>query len=445
MKKIWIIVGCIVAALLLYWLFAPGGVPVQSAKVTEGPISAYIEERAVTALPRIYTISMPLSGRILPITMSSGTRVKAGEIVARMDPSNLETIIAESRSQVKMADATITLNKYNDIEQTALKESKGWIQTMQDTVNAALKKAEASKARNDYAQWCLKSAEQMKQAISEKELNRAQADAAEAKVNYEADMLEYNAFKTVEYIFKLAPVYIRQYLTRKSLNCDITLAQRAEATARLQKAERDLKLGIMASPIDGIVLKRYLQNEMVLVPGTKLLDIGNPDQLEIHANILSQEAVNIKPGNPVDIYGGSLGIDSLKGTVSKVDPQAFTKVSSLGVEEQRVRVTVAFAPGDLEKLKKTGLDLGVAFRLYVRVHTAESAKSMRIPRTALFRGNDGNWQVFRIIDGRCQLASIKVGLKNDLEVQVLEGLKPGDELVVAPPASLTDGTAVKTN
>lgn len=434
--KALVIAGAIVVV-ALYMLFAPRGVPVQSAQVTEGRVSAYVEETAITALPHIHKLSMPLDGRIMPITLLPGTPVKAGEIVAKLDVADLETVIAENTALMKMADASIALNKYNEIEETAIKESEGWISTMADTVAAALKKAKASKARNDFAQWNLQSAEKMKQAISEKELNLSRAAAAEAQMEHEADMLIYNATKTIQSIFTLAPVYINQYLTRKTLDRDILLAQREAAKARLEKARRDLKRAVIASPIDGIVLKRHHQNETMLNAGALLIEIGNPALLEISSDILSRDAMNIRVGNRVDIYGGALGTTEISGVVTGIEPRAFTKISSLGVEEQRVKVTIAFASESRQA------ELGVSYRLYVRIHTAEYPKALKIPRTALFRGSGGEWQVFRIVNGRCRLTSVETGLKNDREVQIIKGLEATDEVIMAPPASLKDGIAVK--
>ncbi len=436
MKKTLIVIVATGVIVALYLMFAPGGTPVQSTRVKEGPISAYIEETAITSLPRVYQLSMPLDGRIMPIMATPGTLVKAGEVVAKMDVADLETIIAENTAQVKMADASLVLNQYNAIEKTAIKESEGWLSTMADTVDAALKKAEASKARSDFAQWNLQSAEKMKQAISEKEFKQTHTAAAEALIEYEADVLLYNATKTIQSIFALAPVYIKQYLTRKKLDRDILIAQREAALARLAKAQRDIKRALITSPINGIILNRYHQNETILRAGDLLLEIGDPTMLEVNSNILSRDAINIMPGNRVDIYGGALGIDKVKGTVIRVAPRAITKISSLGVEEQRVKVTSTF-------VSKPESRLGVAYRLYVRIHTAENPQTLKIPRTALFRNDDGNWQVFRIVNNHCRLTTIKVGLKNDREVQVIKGLNANDEVVVAPPASLNDGDAVK--
>ncbi len=445
MKKVWIIVGCVIVIVVGYSLMMPEGVPVQCAKATVKRISAYVEEDAVTALPRTYSVTMPLDGRIMPIKLSTGTKVKAGQVVARMDVADLQTQVEASRCRVRMADAAIALSKFEAIEQTALKESAGWIKCMADTVAAALKKSEASKAQKKFADWDMESASEMAKgnAISKKELYKIRANAAEATVEYEADVLEYRAIETIRTIFKLAPVYINEFLNWKKLDRNILIARREEAQAGLTKAQRDMKRSVMSSPIDGVVLKRYHQNETVLPAGTKLLDVGNPADIEVHSNILSQDAVNIKPDDLVEIYGGSLGSKTIIGTVKKVDPRAFTKVSSLGVDEQRVRVTVSFKEDELAKLKSAGHTLGVGFRLYVRIHTADVAKAVVIPRTALFRGNKGDWNVFKIVGGDCKLTPVEIGLKNDLAVQVLKGINPGDQLIVAPPTSLSDGDKVK--
>jgi HlyD family secretion protein len=442
MKKILIAIAIIVVIAIIMWDMSSGGTPVKTAQARKGKISAYIEDRAKTSLPIVYHITMPQPGRILPITIQSGTKVEKAQIVAKMDSADLETVIKETHAKMEATKKRIAREKYNAIEETAFKESSDWIKTMEATVAASWKKAEASKARNGFAQWYLKSAKEMKQAISVKELNKAQMEAAEAEVNYEADLLQYSAIKTVSTIFKLCPVYIKQFLDRKKLTVDILESELKNAQASLEKAQRDLARGTMKSPVNGIVLKRYIKNERALEAGAKLLDIGDMNNLEITADILSQEAVAIQAGDPVDIYGPALGDKSLPGKVIRVKPEGFTKISSLGVEQQRAPVIISIDEKAKEELAKSKLKLGVGYRIQVRIHTAEADNAIIIPRTALFMGSDGKWKVFAADGSTAKLTEVEIGLMNDMDAQVLKGLKPEDKVILAPPASLVSGASI---
>lgn len=444
MKKI--VVGTVIAAvgIAIFIMMSDNGIPVTAASVTEGSISSYVEERAVTSLPVVYKINMPMDGTIKAISITAGTKVAKGQTVAELDLADLESEKAAREAALQEIESSIALNRYNDIENTALTESADWIKTMQDTVAASQKKADASNARYLFAKWYLDSAEKMKSAISTKEFNQAEMEAAEAKVNYDADVLQSSAIKTIQSIFKLAPTYIQQFLIMKKLKGDMLDAQKKSAVAALKKAERDLERAILKSPVEGIVLKRYYENETALDAGTRLLDIGRLEELEVTADILSFDVERIKPGDPVDISSSMTKGGDVSGKVVRIKPEGFTKKSSLGVEEQRVEVTISFDKEALESLNACGCKLGVGYRLYVRIHTAAAAKALKIPRTALFKGDDGKWKVFKIVGGKAKLSDVTVGLENDNEVQIISGLQKGESVIDAPPSSLTDGASVSS-
>ena len=446
MKKWIVIIAVVVIGGGCIWYYlASSGTPVRVAEVAEGPVSAFVEERAMTTLPRVYHITMPLNGRIEPVTLREGTAVKKSQTVANMEAADLETRVAETRARADTILQQIELNKFNAIEETAKVEAKKWVKTMDDAVNAALKKSQASNARLKFAEWYLKSCQEMLQAISTKERNHAQMVAAEAKVDYEADLFMYSATRTVYNIFDMADTYINEFLNRKKLQGNVLQQQLKAAIVSWQQALRNREKACIKSPVDGIILKRYVLNERVLPAGAKLLDIGNLNELEVTANILSQEAVMIRPGNPVDIYGAAIGETPVRGIVDHVKPEGFTKVSSLGVEEQRVPVVIKFNSSDIAKLKQQGRDISLGYRVQVRIYTASAPKAVTIPRTALFRGSGDTWQAFAVADGSAKLINLKVGLANYQKVQVEQGLKPGELVIVAPPVDLVTGTRVKYN
>ena len=201
----------------------------------------------------------------------------------------------------------------------------------------------------------------------------------------------------------------------------------------------------MTSPVDGIVLERAVTVEQFISAGTLLLKIGRLADLEIETDILSQDVVHVRPGDRVEIYGPAVGRavgHGVRGTVARVFPAGFTKVSSLGVEQQRVKVIVTFEPDELEKLL-ADRHLGVDYRVRTRIFAAHQSDALIVPRSALFRGPDNGWQVFVVRNGRAILQTIEVGLNNDEAAAITSGLSDGEPVILAPEHSLISGTRVQ--
>ena len=145
----------------------------------------------------------------------------------------------------------------------------------------------------------------------------------------------------------------------------------------------------------------------------------------------------------MDIYGPSIGSTPVLGNVWRVRPAGFTKVSSLGVDQQRVPVIIHFKPDALKQLEEKGRTLGLGYRVRARIYTEEKENALKIPRTALFRGNNNEWQVFCVRSKKAVLVPVTLGIVNDNEAEILTGLKDGEPVVVAPPKSLKAGDPVE--
>jgi HlyD family secretion protein len=190
------------------------------------------------------------------------------------------------------------------------------------------------------------------------------------------------------------------------------------------------------APADGKVLRVFQESAAVVTPGTPVLELGDPADLELVIEALSTDAVRINPGDRVVVerWGGGEPLDA---RVRWVEPSAFLKKSALGVEEQRVNVIADFT-GPPERRAA----LGDAFRVDARVVVWESAEAVRVPAGALFRGPDGGWAVFALRDGRAITTPLTVGRSNGLEAEVLAGLAPGDRVVLHPSDRVKDGVEV---
>lgn len=422
----WLIVALgITGGAVLAMQYMEKGAPVLTEEATTAEIRTWVEERARTSLPRVYKMTMPIDGRVFPIEIEAGEMVKKGQLVASLDTTPLLAAKAKAK-------AALEINQFNELEQTAAIEFQRWIEAVSQTAQAAETMTKASDAQLKFSDWYTKSVEDLvKSGASPKErILRAEADNAQYKVNAAVNRLVAEAMNTIRIASELGPKYVDEWLKRKSLQTDALRQALAKAESDLQRAE-------LRAPIDGVVLARHVENETALPAGAPLLDIGNLDALQITADILTQSAAPIRAGQEVDILGLKAGSAPVAGKVKQVKPEAFTKVSSLGVEQQRVPVIVSF---DANKARARSLGLG--YRLRVRIYTGAVKDATVVPRLAIFRDTSGQWQLFVVQAGKAALRQVNVGLMNDDQVQITNGVRSGEQVIVSPPKNLHDGDTV---
>ncbi|MBN1911691.1 MAG: efflux RND transporter periplasmic adaptor subunit, partial [Pirellulales bacterium] len=339
--------------------------------------------------------------------------------------------------------ASIAENRVKNIEQTALDQAWQFVKSMKNTVQAALARVEAGEAQVDYAKKHFERVKALAKSstLSEEDLDRATLDLIKSGVESRQDKLVHAAMVAMEKATNLLPKMIQQQMDNKAFREKVLEKEKAEATARLERIRENQVRGQMTSPVDGVVLERFVQSERFLSAGTNLLEIGRLEDLEVEADVLSLDVVNVKEGDPVLIVGPAVGKKPAHGTVKKIYPAGFTKVSSLGVEQQRVKVIIELNKEDLARL----LDerhIEVGYRVRVEITTAEKPDALVIPRTALFRGTDNQWQVYAVRGGRTVLQTVQVGLMNDRQAEVTKGLEAGERVIVAPENSLREGQRV---
>jgi HlyD family secretion protein len=431
--------------------FFDEGITVEAAKARTSDIREIIDERGKTRLPRVYNITMPLTGRIEEITLDEGTPVKKDQVVAQIVPEDLKLAMDAATASVEQLDASIKENDDASVENVALKQSYKFVESMDQSVKAAQERVRAGKAKVEYAQKnhdrIYKLFRDGRLAKTEEDYEAAKLALVQADVDYQQDQLVLRAMEAMQAATNLMPVTLIEYIGRKKLSHEVLARQKEAARVRWQENKRDQERGRMTSPVDGIVLDRLMTDERLVTAGTALLKIGDLHELEVEVDVLSQEVVRVKIGQAAEIFGPAIGERPLHGKVKNIYPAGFTKVSSLGVEQQRVKVIVAFDKEDqrllAERRAKKEWDLGVDYRVRVRIITDEHSGALVIPRSALFRSADGKWQVFAIRDGRARLQPIEVGLMNDEQVEVQSGVSRDELLVLAPETNLADGAKVK--
>ena len=446
----WLIVAAVIAGVILIWALAGGfssAVPVEVAEVKKGPIKEFIDERGVTRLPRTYLITMPYNGIIDDITVTEGQAVVHDDEkpVATVVQSDLEHAVAQVQAVVDGLDAAIERNADSKVEDLVKQQADKFVLSMADTVMAAQKQVDAAEKKLEYSETYLGRLNRIKEeetmAVSQDDLDQAKLRYAEDQLEVEQTGLIRSAMVSIAAATGFLPDMVQQYIGRKDLTEAVLLKEKAEAMARLAQAELERARGKIVSPVDGVVLQRFVNNRQFLAAGTRLMEIGRLEDLEIEADVLSLDVVNAQKGDPVEIYGPAVGEEPAHGKVFNIYPAGFTKISSLGVEQQRVKVIIHFDQQDLQRLRNQR-HLEVGYRVRVRITTDQKPDATIIPRSALFRGPGGTWQVYALRSGRARIEDVTIGMINDEHAEVTAGLEPGDQVVRAPESNLAGGQRV---
>ncbi|MEW9900752.1 HlyD family efflux transporter periplasmic adaptor subunit [Chitinivorax sp. PXF-14] len=371
--------------------FFPRAIEVETVAATRGPLQVMVEEEGKTRVRERYLISAPVAGHARRIALKVGDSIIAGQAVAEIEPAR--SVALDPRAH---AQATATV-----------KAAEATLDAARESVRVAAASAELARlevARNE--------ALFRQQFVSRQALDAAQAEQRRTRA---------------------AQLSAEHAATAASF--DLERARAAlQATSRVPGMAADVLA--VRTPIDGRVLKVIHESEGDVPPGGALIELGDSGSLEIEVEVLSSQAVRITPGNPVrlDRWGGD---SALQGLVRVVEPTGFTKVSALGVEEQRVRVIV-----DLTSPREAWRRLGDGYRVEARFIVWEGQDVLQIPASALFR-QQGGWAVFAVEAGRARLRQVVIGQQSGLQVQVTSGLKAGDVLVSHPDDKVSDGVRVK--
>jgi HlyD family secretion protein len=374
-------------ALLLAVALWPETVPADTAAVIRGPMEVTIDEEGETRIRERFVVSAPVNGRVLRVDLEAGDRVARGDVLATFLPAAPALLDARSRAEARAAVGS---------------------------AEAALGRAQAELERAEAAAVLARS-----EAARHRELARQQIVSAGLLEAREAEL------RAAEEALRAARFAV----------AGATHA-RAMARARLDPPERAGGAITITAPVDGVVLRRLRESEAVVAAGEPLLEVGDPRDLEIVSDLLSTDAVKVRPGNPVRVeqWGGDR---TLSGSVRRVEPSGFMKVSALGVEEQRVNVVIDFA--DREEAWKA---LGDGYRVEVRIVVWRTADALKVPTTSLFR-RGGAWAVFVVEGGRARTRTVEIGRRNGLEAEVTSGLSAGETVIVHPSDRIEDGLRVE--
>ena len=433
MKKAWIYILIVIvgiAGFVAYRSNQPAAV-VDVIQPTMMDLRAYVEEQAVTELPHDHLIAMPIGGWLQPIKLREGDPVEKGQAVARLDVEDLRDRVHQSEHRMEVLKTNIAETEDNRLEYNALEQIQATVDSFDKTVAAAEAQLEASRALMEFAETELKRIKTLEEANAapSRELRAAELQYRQATAEFRSDDLELKALQTMQAVTYLGPKFIKDYIDRKNFDKASYEQQLEEASGQHAIEKRNLERAKIESPIDGVVLERHQTRRQYLQAGTPLLTLGRLDDMEIIAEVLTEQATRIKPGNPVDIFGKAIADGPITGKVLRVYPAGFKKISSLGVEQQRVNVAIG--------MDQRPRALGIEYRVQVRIYHDQADNVMTLPRTALFRGDGGQWQAMLVRNGVTELRDVELGLMNNDRAAVLKGLSESDQVVAHPSQDIT--------
>ncbi len=409
--------------------------PVEMQEVTKRTVREFIAEDAKTRLDDEFIIAMPISGTLLAPDVEIGDEVETGICVARIDEFPLEQQIKASEALLAQVHAQIEgVDVQKPKEQDLL---TGEVRVNEARDNLAIVRKEREIAETNYNE-ARKELGRIKTLYEQGAVPQSQFDEAKRLHDNMKDTVARLdlTIAATEKMVKVAELSSERLtgsvddneFMRESYKADID-----RINAQLEAVRTDLAKTQIKSPVDGIVLEKYVEDERVLMSGTPIMKIGDVGSIEIECDILSEEVVDIEKDDPVEITGKALGDRIVMGKVKRVYPSGFMKISALGIEQQRVRTLIEFDN------KEAGLRPGTS--VDVRVITRESTDTLAVPERSVFRNNNG-WAIFTVDGSRARLTPVELGLKNDDWAEVVSGLELGQVIVAEPKNELVDGARI---
>ncbi|TVQ30335.1 MAG: efflux RND transporter periplasmic adaptor subunit [Wenzhouxiangella sp.] len=394
-KRRWIVPLLGIGLLLVLVLaLRPSPVPVNTAEVVAARFVESVDEEGQTRLRETYTVSAPIGGFLQRVAPEPGDAVELGQVLFRMEPHPAPALDARSLGQAR-------------------------------------ENLSAARARRD-------------NAVANLETVQADARFAESEYQRYSELHERGLVSTTE-MERARSARDRQIAARRAAEHAVEVAgfeiESARAVLDIASGERGPnEHGELAvrSPVSGVVLRRHRCCEGAVGAGEAVLDVGSLEDLEVQVDLLSMMAVRVRPGMRVEMTGWG-GDETLAGTVRRIEPAGFTRVSALGVEEQRVPVII-----DFDDPESAWNQLGVGYRIEAEFILWEGEDVLQVPTSALFRV-DGQWTVFVIENGRARLQTVERGRVSGLVSQITSGLAPGEVVVTHPGDQVNDGGRVRAD
>ena len=390
-RSILVAAAVVAVAGLLYWAFRPQPVAVDTATVTRAAFRKTVDEDGKTRVRDRYVVSAPVPGRLLRVALKAGDPVLRGTLLATLAPAAPAPLDARTEQEYR--------------------ERAGAAEASQLRSAATVGRARVA-------------------------LEQAKADLARAAKLADQGFTSKQALETAEREVELkAKELAAADFDAHAAQHQLALAQSALARYRDQGRGQASGLWELRSPVAGAVLRVVQESEAVVGAGAPILEIGNPRELEVVVDVLTADAAAIRPGATAELDHGG-GVPPLAGRVRLVEPAAFTKLSALGVEEQRVNVVIDFAAPP-----SAWGHLGDAQRVDARITVDTRDDALLVPAGALFRDGQG-WAVYVVREDRARLVPVQLGPRGGREAVVERGLEPGERVILYPADTVRDGVRV---
>lgn len=382
--KPWLVPAIVAGLIVVVVIYAtrPSPLPVEVAAIEARTLTILVEEQGRTRARDPYLVAAPITGRLLRSQLNEGDHVDRGQVISRI------ALAPEDQRTEAVSRANLTA-----------------AQARHAAAEAALMEAESAVAR------------------------------ARREEERRGELLKNNLIsqEEMEYYYQVTDSAEARLLSTQA-NISATEAEIESARSRLLGVSPDNEEGVLEvmAPVDGTIYRVYEESERVVSAGSPLFDISNDDSLEIVIDLMTQDAVKVAAGDPILVTGW--GEDRvISARVITIEPQAFTKVSALGVEEQRVNVIAEFL--------EPSQPLGAGYRIEAGIVVWEQDRVLTVPTSAIFQRTN-TWQVFAVVDDKVELRSLELGQRGREYAQVLDGLNENDVVVLYPSDLIEEGITV---
>jgi HlyD family secretion protein len=425
----------IAVCLSIVWAFRPTPIQVDTGKVGRGSLQVTVDAEGKTRVRDRYAITAPANGHLERILLNEGDPVKSGELVARIEPLPLTASVKEALGRLaewkaQRAGVATQRPKTETLAQAIARIQKAGADRRQAEARVEQAQAALVQAQRDRDR-----AQQLEAtgAIARQNRESAELNATTRAKELEAAKLATQAAASEVEVAKAALAVLQKQQADPDYLLNVYDARIASTEAELSKLRDEANRTDIRSPVEGRVLRILQRSAQFVTDGTPLLELGDVANLELVIDVLSTDAQRIKPGAPILIE--RTDAQPMRAVVRLVEPAAFTKVSALGVEEQRVN-----AIGDFVDLPKS---FGDAYRVDVKIITWEGKDVLKVPLSALFRCDRG-WCAFAVKGDRAQRRSLTIGHRSNFEAEIQTGLTTDEVVILHPNEQINDGTQVST-
>jgi len=450
----WIPYGMLGAGVvtLVALAFRPAPITVEVGTVTRGPLSVMVEAEGKTRVKDRYVVSAPVEGRLQRIDLDAGDLVEADTIIAQIDPLPLTTQVHTAQARLRELRAELIGVETQRPKLEELTQAEARLRSAEAAQQAATADVSRIRAALEQASRDRRRAQELETEGAMSRQQRETAELEETRLVRELEAAQQELERAIAAVADAQEVLplLRAEQRDPDYLMDVYRAQIAGVEAELANFADEARRTTIAAPVSGTVLRVPEASARFVEAGESLIELGDPADLELVIDVLSADAVNIEPGDSIQITQWGK-IEPLTAVVSYVEPAAFTEISALGVEEQRVNVIGTFMnPGidpvvessELPSQFSSAQFLGDGYRIEAGIVVWADDNALQVPVSALYRCRE-HWCVFVVEDNRAYSRQVILGPRSTTAVVVESGLHPEDQVVLHPNEQIESGRRVK--